>query len=78
MVMAAAEVKPLMTGQEMKSSRIPDGSRGNTELVPEGLGGHRLGEGVWVGRAHRPGWFGEQEGRARVQDPGVSSKYHGP
>lgn len=34
MMMAAAEVKPLMTGQEMKSSRSPGQPRGNTTLVP--------------------------------------------
>lgn len=34
MVMAAAEVKPLMTGQEMKSSTIPGGSRGALSQPP--------------------------------------------
>lgn len=44
MMMAAAEVKPLMTGQEMKSSRSPGQPRGNTTLVPALLAQHGLGE----------------------------------
>lgn len=47
MVMAAAEVKPLMTGQEMKSSRNPDQPGQNSALVPEDT--VDMGWGRWGG-----------------------------
>lgn len=57
MMMAAAEVKPLMTGQEMKSSRSPGQPRGNTMLVPallaqRGLGEVRVGLELKTSRGH--------------------------